>query len=238
MENSMVVETYLQNMQLKKVPFGGYDPEDVILKIQEIVKLSAQGGGAGGDKKQAERITALENQLLAMQEQSEENARTQQELTERAEAAEQELEALKQEQAQSGTAPQGDLKKQLEAAKAVIITEQTKRMEAENRLRRFAQQGLQAKEGFSGYAAETEKLHALLMTLESAKADILNRYAGEAKEEERRVRLNNAQLQHSNEELQRILSQETRKLQQGVDDLLQKTQQVKAQITNLEQGNE
>lgn len=47
MENQ-TVESYLKSMKLKTKSFGGYDPEDVIVKMTELVKLARAEGSSNG----------------------------------------------------------------------------------------------------------------------------------------------------------------------------------------------
>lgn len=52
------IESYLTDMTLKRKWFGGYDPEDVILKMQELARIAKASNTEQIEKERAKRMKA------------------------------------------------------------------------------------------------------------------------------------------------------------------------------------
>lgn len=125
---------------------------------------------------------------------------------------------------------------QARSSKAALEDERNKRLAAESRLERLENE-LRAAKGSTAERSDAERLSSLLASLESDKADIIAQYTLKAQKDAQEAALKNAQLRHTNEQLQNLVNAETKALSAKADEFLMQLQQMKLQIAELGRGN-
>ena len=179
------LESYLKSMKIKTKSFGGYDPEDVILKMTEVAKLArSEGSGGQLEEYRAQAEAALNEEKQRCQEmehtlstQEEKLRQTEEELAEKTKQLCQTEEEL------------------AEKTKLLCQTEEEKqRLEAELEELRSQRTAVQPEaaahaavcaepaqeEPLFGQDSDAEKLRVLLASIELAKSDILAHYKEQA----------------------------------------------------------
>lgn len=220
MEQSL--ESYLKSMEMKTKVFGGYDPEDVILKMTEVARLARSE--AGGDQLDAYRAQAE----AACREHSEEKQARQQ--LER--VLSDQTEKLRQ--AEAALAEASARNRQLE--------EEKRRTEAElEQLRALYATRPEppiyappAQELIFSRDSDAEKLHILVPSIEDAKEDILRRCKGQTIKDAERIRAESALMEQKNRQLRKLLEEDAQTMTLALDALLAQAQQMRMQLTRLQ----
>lgn len=232
------LESYLKSMKIKTKSFGGYDPEDVILKMTEVAKLArSEGSGGQLEEYRAQAEAALNEEKQRCQEmehalstQEEKLRQTEEELAEKTKQLCQTEEEL---------AEKTKLLCQTEEEKQHLETELE-----ELRSQRTAVQPEAAahaavcaepaqEEPLFGQDSDAEKLRVLLASIELAKSDILAHYKEQAIKDANRIQAESFIIEQKNNQLQKMLEEDSHSLSLTLDTLLTQAQQMKNQLMSL-----
>lgn len=232
------LESYLKSMKIKTKSFGGYDPEDVILKMTEVAKLArSEGSGGQLEEYRAQAEAALNEEKQRCQEmehtlstQEEKLRQTEEELAEKTKQLCQTEEEL------------------AEKTKLLCQTEEEKqRLEAELEELRSQRTAVQPEaaahaavcaepaqeEPLFGQDSDAEKLRVLLASIELAKSDILAHYKEQAIKDANRIQAESFIIEQKNNQLQKMLEEDSHSLALTLDTLLTQAQQMKNQLMSL-----
>lgn len=232
------LESYLKSMKIKTKSFGGYDPEDVILKMTEVAKLArSEGSGGQLEEYRAQAEAALNEEKQRCQEmehtlsaQEEKLRQTEEELAEKTKQLCQTEEEL------------------AEKTKQLCQTEEEKqRLEAELEELRSQRTAVQPEaaayaavcaepaqeEPLFGQDSDAEKLRVLLASIELAKSDILAHYKEQAIKDANRIQAESFIIEQKNNQLQKMLEEDSHSLSLTLDTLLTQAQQMKNQLMSL-----
>ena len=232
------LESYLKSMKIKTKSFGGYDPEDVILKMTEVAKLArSEGSGGQLEEYRAQAEAALNEEKQRCQEmehalstQEEKLRQTEEELAEKTKQLCQTEEEL------------------AEKTKLLCQTEEEKqRLEAELEELRSQRTAVQPEaaahaavcaepaqeEPLFGQDSDAEKLRVLLASIELAKSDILAHYKEQAIKDANRIQAESFIIEQKNNQLQKMLEEDSHSLSLTLDTLLTQAQQMKNQLMSL-----
>lgn len=232
------LESYLKSMKIKTKSFGGYDPEDVILKMTEVAKLArSEGSGGQLEEYRAQAEAALNEEKQRCQEmehtlstQEEKLRQTEGELAEKTKQLCQTEEEL------------------AEKTKLLCQTEEEKqRLEAELEELRSQRTAVQPEaaahaavcaepaqeEPLFGQDSDAEKLRVLLASIELAKSDILAHYKEQAIKDANRIQAESFIIEQKNNQLQKMLEEDSHSLSLTLDTLLTQAQQMKNQLMSL-----
>lgn len=232
------LESYLKSMKIKTKSFGGYDPEDVILKMTEVAKLArSEGSGGQLEEYRAQAEAALNEEKQRCQEmehalstQEEKLRQTEEELAEKTKQLCQTEEEL------------------AEKTKLLCQTEEEKqRLETELEELRSQRTAVQPEaaahaavcaepaqeEPLFGQDSDAEKLRVLLASIELAKSDILAHYKEQAIKDANRIQAESFIIEQKNNQLQKMLEEDSHSLSLTLDTLLTQAQQMKNQLMSL-----
>ena len=246
------LESYLKSMKIKTKSFGGYDPEDVILKMTEVAKLArSEGSGGQLEEYRAQAEAALNEEKQRCQEmehalstQEEKLRQTEEELAEKTKQLCQTEEELAEKtkllcQTEEELAEKTKLLCQTEEEKQHLETELE-----ELRSQRTAVQPEAAahaavcaepaqEEPLFGQDSDAEKLRVLLASIELAKSDILAHYKEQAIKDANRIQAESFIIEQKNNQLQKMLEEDSHSLSLTLDTLLTQAQQMKNQLMSL-----
>ena len=231
MENQ-TVESYLKSMKLKTKSFGGYDPEDVIVKMTELVKLARAEGNSNDsalEEYQAKAETALKEQEQLRQQAE----ALQAEQAEKLQTAEANL-AEKAIRLRDTEAELAQRTEELRQAKSAI--DELKAELADKQLpaeagEKEAQQ--QFNRPYFTDDSDMEKLRSVLSSLEAAKEGILLQCKGQAMKEAEQIRHETALMEKRKQELTTAMRDDTQAIEAVMDTMLNQMQQLKAQLKQL-----
>lgn len=232
------LQSYLKSMKIKTKSFGGYDPEDVILKMTEVAKLArSEGSGGQLEEYRAQAEAALNEEKQRCQEmehalstQEEKLRQTEEELAEKTKQLCQTEEEL------------------AEKTKLLCQTEEEKqRLETELEELRSQRTAVQPEaaahaavcaepaqeEPLFGQDSDAEKLRVLLASIELAKSDILAHYKEQAIKDANRIQAESFIIEQKNNQLQKMLEEDSHSLSLTLDTLLTQAQQMKNQLMSL-----
>lgn len=231
MENQ-TVESYLKSMKLKTKSFGGYDPEDVIVKMTELVKL-ARAEGSGNDSALEEYQTKAETALKEQEQLRQQAEALQAEQAEKLQTAEANL-AEKTIRLRDTEAELAQRTEELRQAKSAI--DELKAELADKQLpaeagEKEAQQ--QFNRPYFTDDSDMEKLRSVLSSLEAAKEGILLQCKGQAMKEAEQIRHETALMEKRKQELTTAMRDDTQAIEAVMDTMLNQMQQLKAQLKQL-----
>ena len=232
------LQSYLKSMKIKTKSFGGYDPEDIILKMTEVAKLArSEGSGGQLEEYRAQAEAALNEEKQRCQEmehalstQEEKLRQTEEELAEKTKQLCQTEEEL------------------AEKTKLLCQTEEEKqRLETELEELRSQRTAVQPEaaahaavcaepaqeEPLFGQDSDAEKLRVLLASIELAKSDILAHYKEQAIKDANRIQAESFIIEQKNNQLQKMLEEDSHSLSLTLDTLLTQAQQMKNQLMSL-----
>lgn len=234
MENQ-TVESYLKSMKLKTKSFGGYDPEDVIVKMTELVKLARAEGSSNDsalEEYQAKAEAALKEQKQlrqqaeALQAEQAEKLQTAEanlaEETIRLRDTEAEL-AQRTEELRQAKSAIDELKAELADKQLCCHSAETGEKEAQQQFNR----------PYFTDDSDMEKLRSVLSSLEAAKEGILLQCKGQAMKEAEQIRHETALMEKHKQELTTAMRDDTQAIEAVMDTMLNQMQQLKAQLKQL-----
>ena len=234
MENQ-TVESYLKSMKLKTKSFGGYDPEDVIVKMTELVKL-ARAEGSGNDSTLEEYRAKAEAALKEQEQLRQQVEALQTEQAEKLQTAEAAL-AEKAAKLRDTEAELAQRTEELRQAKSAIdelkaeLADKQLRCQSTEAGEKEAQQ--QFNRSYFTDDSDMEKLRSVLSSLEAAKEGILLQCKGQAMEEAEQIRHETALMEKRKQELTTAMRDDTQAIEAVMDTMLNQMQQLKAQLKQL-----
>ena len=232
------LESYLKSMKIKTKSFGGYDPEDVILKMTEVAKLArSEGSGGQLEEYRAQAEAALNEEKQRCQEIEHTLSTQEEKLRQTAEELAEKTKQLCQTEEELA-----------EKTKLLCQTEEEKqRLEAELEELRSQRTAVQPEaaahaavcaepaqeEPLFGQDSDAEKLRVLLASIELAKSDILAHYKEQAIKDANRIQAESFIIEQKNNQLQKMLEEDSHSLSLTLDTLLTQAQQMKNQLMSL-----
>lgn len=253
------LKSYLKTMELKTKVLGGYDPEDVVLKMTEVAKLARSEERQQWEQDfsaQAEKLRQAEDLLdttAAKLHQTEDLLETTsvrlrqtedslKNSTEKLSRTEDSLETTAANLSRTESALESALGKlrQVEAEKN-RVEEELSQLRAQ--LAAQPEPTIPAapeEETLFSQESDAEKLRILLASIEDAKEDILHHYKAQAIQDADRIREESSLMEQKNQQLRKMLEEDSQVMAEALDALLEQAHQMKEQLTHLrtnENGN-
>lgn len=232
------LESYLKSMKIKTKSFGGYDPEDVILKMTEVAKLArSEGSGGQLEEYRAQAEAALNEEKQRCQEmehtlstQEEKLRQTEGELAEKTKQLCQTEEELAE---KTKLLCQTEEEKQRLETELEELRSQRTAVQPEAAARAAVCAEPAQEEPLFGQDSDAEKLRVLLASIELAKSDILAHYKEQAIKDANRIQAESFIIEQKNNQLQKMLEEDSHSLSLTLDTLLTQAQQMKNQLMSL-----